>query len=252
LGCIWVQEILNMPLEVIQPAVATEGSNTNWAQQAAADAYVKLAAQPAQSQSDASNLPDSFKVKEHFFRSLFGMPEKFDIEGADGKDYGTITGKWIALTPSFKMEDNHGQNMGRARQELFSWGVKDDFYDGQDRMIGSVHEQVFRSMFGLGIFNRYSVLDGSGNRVGESDKVEALSTDLIIKGNDGQPIARLHRGMFNLFGDTWNVDVYKPGAIDKRELALMAAFKTHADNVKQREAQAESESKSDDEDSTDK
>ena len=128
---------------------------------------------------------------------------------------------------------NIGHNIAHARQEIFSWGTKDDFYDGQNHRLGSVQKEVLRSMFGMGVCNRYSVLNAEGQVIGTSGKTQALPTDFSINDQSGRPIARIHRCLFNWFGDSWPVEVYQPGALDKRELALIAALKTHADNEKQ-------------------
>jgi len=207
-------------IDTAQSSGKNDTRDSNWAKTAAADTYSKPAAQVAQ------DLPDHFQVKEEYLPSLFGLPERFDIEGDDSKDYGKIKSAY-SFTPSFTMEDAQGLETGSAKEDAWSWGVRDDYFDEQHNPLGSVQEDAISSLMGLG---KYTVTDANGARIGESDKEQALSTDFTIKDNSGELIARLHRGLFPLLVDAWSVDVYKPGVIDKRELAMIAAFKTQADN----------------------
>ena len=111
------------------------------------EAFTRVAATTTQPASDTLNLPSSFTVNEQWLPSAFGLPEKLDIKGTDGKEEGAISGKFFALTPTFNLSDDNGQNVGHASQQLFSWGTKDNFYNAQNKLIGSVQEYGFRRLW---------------------------------------------------------------------------------------------------------
>lgn len=171
-------------------------------------------------------LPDNFEVNE---RLVFKLKNAFDIK-ADGKDYGVVSEKLIALTRSFVYTDNSGATVATASLALLSWGTQIDIVDGGGRRIGTIKEEVFSSMFKT--WTTYKIMDAQGKVVAISRKTEIFSTTIALENLDGKVVAEVYRGAFNWFGDSWSVSVKQPGVVDSRILPFIAAYKTVADNDK--------------------
>lgn len=193
-------------------------------------------AAPAPQDPGAPVLPDEFTIHER----IIALTDTFDLK-AGKTSYGTLTEKFFSLTKSFTYTDASGRCIAKARTRLFSWGTHIDVTDCADRPIGAIKENVLKSWFK--VWTTYSILDGQNKEVAVSEKVEWISTDLVLRRPNGAVIAQLHRPWLNVLSDNWNVKLLDHAAVDSRLIVLIAAYKTSVDNDRRRE-----ESDKDDED----
>jgi uncharacterized protein YxjI len=185
----------------------------------------------------ARALPNHFELSE---RILFKWKTSLDVKG-DGHNLGNVSERVISLTRSFVLEDNTGAKTATGSVALVSWGTQIDVNDGSGNRIGTIKEEVLSSLFKT--WTTYRILDANGNQIAESHKTEWIDTDITLNAPDGKVVAKLHRGWFTKFGDSWTVDVTDP-RVDPRLAVMIAAFKTAADNDKSHSGSSSSDKSS--------
>ena len=185
---------------------------------------VPVGAVQTRARDAARDLPDNFEVNEKFW----SWTTSLSVE-AGGRSYGRVSKHFWAWTTAFTYEDASGACLAKARQKALSWGVEIEVTDCAGRSLGEIHENVWDSAFGAGIWNKYTIFGpGGAPKLAESDKVQFLTTSITLTDASGQ-VARLYRPV-NLVTDTWAVGVSRRGVVDKRLLVFIAAYKTAKDN----------------------
>jgi len=164
-----------------------------------------------------AQLPNNFKIEE----DVMSIGTDFELTGCDGY----IDQKLLSLSSSFTLKIN-GSTYARSSQRIFSIGSKIDIYDNKDVKIGVIEEQIFSSW---GIYSKYVIYDGSGNRVAESRKHQLMATEFVITGEDGGIVCIITRPAINFFSDTWSVS-FKDDKYDKRLFVFIPCYKTYRDN----------------------
>jgi|GEM_PF-1687139 len=203
------------------------------------------AAAPAATISAAPTLPDEFTVHEEIIsvRKLLLDTDTFDLK-AGGKPFGKIIEKFLTLTKDFTFNDASGACVAKSHAKLISWGTHIDVSDCSGRPLGAIQEHVFRSLFKVNTV--YSILDGRGQEIATSEKVEWISTNLTLRKPGGAVIAELRRPWLNVLSDDWDVKIQDHAAVDSRMIVLIAAYKTSVDNDRREEQEAQDKKKDDD------
>ncbi|MBI5240763.1 MAG: hypothetical protein HY926_09845 [Elusimicrobia bacterium] len=178
----------------------------------------------------APQLPSEFKIKER----VISLTDTFDVV-AGGQKYGTITEKFFSLTRSFKYKDSQDNLVAEARARILSWGTHIDVTDNLGQPIGSIKEQVFKSLFK--VYTAYSILDAGGKEIALSEKVDWIGTKLAISDKQGRLVATIERPWINFFSDHWTVKVHDPKTVDSRVMVMIAAYKTSVDNARRRDSE---------------
>ena len=235
-----------VPLLALLLAAGPAGAASSAFEQlrASAGAAVPVVAVPAAAPAPAPApseqgpvLPDEFTVHER----VISLTDTFDLK-AGSSSFGTITEKFFSLAKAFTYVDGSGRCVAKARARLLSWGTHIDVTDCSDRPVGTIKENVMKSWFK--VWTTYSILDARNAEVAVSEKVEWISTDLLIRRPGGGEIASLHRPWLNVFSDNWAVKIRDHAAVDSRLIVLIAAYKTSVDN--DRRAEEDSKKKDDD------
>lgn len=156
-------------------------------------------------------------------RNMSFMPS-FRIVDSDNF-FGTVN-KRFALRNTFEVEDASESVLYRGEQEIFSWGVKINFTDSSGTLVGSLHEEVWESLFKP--MTSYTIYDGRGNVIGKSEKLEWLTTEFTIYDSHGDIAATIERPWFS-FPEKWNVTIIKP-TIDPKLVFSIVAYKSSADD----------------------
>ena len=73
------------------------------------------------------------------------------------------------------------------------------------------------------------VIRASGKQLAVSEKSEWFGTTITLTSPSGAVVAELDRPWINIWSDTWNVYIKKPGVVDNGILVMIAAFKTASD-----------------------
>jgi len=198
----------------------------------AAPAAKAVGAPPAQTMGQSAGapaLPAEFVIHER----VISLVTKFDLT-AGSASFGTITQQFFSLARAFTYDDASGRCVARARARILSWGSHVDVTDCADRPIGSIKEQVLKSLFK--VHTTYSMLDASGAEIATSTKVGWISTEVTITRPDGRKIATLSRPWLSILSDIWTVKLADQAAVDSRMIVMIAAYKTSVDNARRREA----------------
>ena len=169
------------------------------------------------------SIPNQFTLNER----TVSFTTTLDLQDDDGT-FGRIDEKFFKLTKSFNYTDSSGYKVAEAREKLFSWGVQVDVFDCQGQKIGTIKENILKSLFKTS--TTYTIENAIGNVVAVSNKVDIVATSFTLKDPSGKKIATLKRSMFSLFGDNWNVKVYNHDILDPRILVMIGAYKTSTDN----------------------
>lgn len=185
------------------------------------------------SASGAINLPSHFKINE----KVLTLTDTFAIVD-DTYSYGTIRQAFFALSKSFTFKDAQENIQATARTRLITFGTKIDVKDGSGKLIGSIEEEILKSF--LKVTTTYRIEGPNGEILGQSEKIDFLSTDFYITTKDGKSVARIHRPMINLIRDSWTVDLTDKVSIDPRLVLMIAAYKTSTDNDRAAESSSSS------------
>ncbi|MBI5623623.1 MAG: hypothetical protein HY924_07595 [Elusimicrobia bacterium] len=191
----------------------------------------------------APEIPASFRIYERFF-TLF--VEKFDLKDSSDNAFGRIEGKFFRLTKTFQYLDASGHKVAEARARFFALGSTVDVTDGQGRVIGTIKENILKSLFK--VYTSYNILDAQGRVAAESEKVEWLSTEIVLRSPDGRIAATVRRGFKeNLFRftDRWDVTISDPKAVDPRLVVMIGVYKSSVDNDRRKKASDDDKRRSD-------
>jgi len=167
------------------------------------------------------------------------LTDKFDIEEnliSIGTDFTISTGgiieqRTLNLRTTFEYLQND-KVIASAEKSLLSWGVEIIIYDSKKEKIGSIEEEIIKSMFSIKTI--YTIKDAKGTVLGTSKKLDFIGTDIDIYDQSGNIICTMTRPMINLLSDTWTVNIIN-NKIDKRILIFIPCYKTYADNERKDE-----------------
>lgn len=167
------------------------------------------------------------ELKERIF---FKWKNSLDVTVA-GKDEGKVAESVIQLSRTFTWTDERGKTAASASVAIISIGTDIYVYNGAGNRVGSIEERIF-SRWGK-TWSGYDIKDARGNKIASSDKTEFMGTTITLTAPDGTKLAKLNRPWVNVMGDSWGIEVLKPGVVDNRILVMIAAFKTAADRDKE-------------------
>jgi uncharacterized protein YxjI len=173
-----------------------------------------------QTTTSSKELPNSFEMKE----VIMTIGTDMNIV-SDGQNYGKVEERTFNWGSNFEYFDNTGKKKATAKEKVMSWGMHIDIFDEKNNKIGSLEEEILKGFFSWKTY--YKILDASDNSIGESEKLEFISTDIEIFSKSGESLCKIHRPGLNLIGDTWNVNI--TGNIDKRLVVFIPPYKTSAD-----------------------
>lgn len=168
-------------------------------------------------------IPNEFTLEEH----IISIGTDFSIV-ADQK-IGTIKEKVVNLTTTFEIYDINNNLQARSEQELISWGTQINIFDRNHNKIGSIEEEVFKSLFK--VHTEYRIFDKYGKQIAVSEKFDVISTNFEIYDMSNNLICKIKRPMINVFSDSWNVKMYGNN-VDRKLLLFIPAYKTCRDNDK--------------------
>jgi uncharacterized protein YxjI len=173
-------------------------------------------------------LPNAFVVKEKFW----AIGNDFEIYSADKKDtyLGKIEQRIWNLTTVFELKDAKGELVAKAKSRFWALGSTIDVTDAQGVKIGTVKEDILKSLFK--VVTTYTVLDAKGKSLGTSEKLEVFSTKVSVLDSTGKQVFLTKRPMINLITDKWETTISNRGGIDLRLLVFIPAYKTAADNYR--------------------
>jgi uncharacterized protein YxjI len=172
------------------------------------------------------DLPSQYNLKE----KVLSWTTTLDVTDANGSNEGQIVKKLFSWGIEFDYTNQFGQYAGQGHTEVFSWGKQIDLKDCQGNQIGGIKEDILKSLFKISTV--YTLTDGSGQKVAESDKFDLGTTDFTIRDIHGSTVATLHRPFFNLVGDVWQVNLQNVTTVEPLTLLMIGAFKTDADDHK--------------------
>lgn len=171
----------------------------------------------------APALPNNFEIVQ----KAFTWGKTFEVK-AGGVTHARIVEKLFTWGRTFRYENNNGLLVASAHAKPFSWGVHIDVFDSSGALIGSIKEDLNRSIFSP--YTIYHILDANGQEVALSKKYQLFSTDITLTNpRTGQQVANMHRNALNFLGDTWYVSVQNREGVDPRLLVVISAFKTAED-----------------------
>jgi uncharacterized protein YxjI len=226
------------PLHASRLTLEDAAGNLQEAVEAQPGAQPILAVAPGAAPSQAPALPRSFRIDE----KVLSWTTSFRLRD-ESKQHalGEITKKLFSWTTTFTYKDASGNVVALAHAKLFSWGTQIVVEDEAGRKIGTIKENVLKSLFK--VHTVYSILDGADKEVAVSEKTDWITTNFEIHDKNGRLVAKMHRGFFNVFADHWDVQLGDSGAVDSRVTVMIAAYKTDVDNQRRAE-----ESKKNDDD----
>ena len=187
----------------------------------------------------APEVPATFSIYERFF----AFTDTFDIK-ADDATLGMIRERLISFTKSFVYTDAGKNKVAEARARFFALGSTVDVTDGAGRKIGTIKEDILKSLFK--VYTQYQILDAAGRPIASSEKVEWLSTEIVLRDPSGRVIAEVRRGFKeNLLRltDRWDVSIRDPKAVDARMIVMIAAYKSAVDNDRRKEQSSKNSDK---------
>ena len=174
------------------------------------------------------DLPNDFILNER----VIAWSTTLDLEDEEGK-FGKVAERITSLTRSFNYDDQNDNRIATARQKILSWGIQVDVFDCENNKIGTIKENVIKSL--LKVNTEYSILDPHGNLIAQSNKVDWLATSFTLKDDWGAVVATIERPMFNWFGDNWTINIVNNDVVDPRVLVMIGAYKTSVDNQRRSE-----------------
>lgn len=166
-------------------------------------------------------LPNSFKMTEN----ILSIGTDMSIE-SNGEEIGKVEERTLNFGKTFEYFDSKGDKKAIGKQKVFSLATTIEIFDENNKKIGTFKEELFKGMFSFSTY--YTISDAFGNLIGESEKIDWLSTNIEIKSTSGEILCQIHRPAFNLVSDHWEVNI--SGDIDKRLVVFLPCYKTSADN----------------------
>lgn len=180
----------------------------------------------SQNKSDITqNVPRTLSGSMTLQERYFAIGTDLDISDKDGV-VGKIEQRTLNLATSFDYRDNQGTLIATAKSRLLSFGTHIDIFDAKGEKIGSLRDQVVKNLFSW--TRTFSIDDKDGNEIATSERLQYFATSITVRSRGGALVAQISRPSFNLFTDTWTVDI--PGDIDKRLIIFIPSYKTHSDN----------------------
>ncbi len=171
---------------------------------------------------DAPELPNELTITER----IISLVTTFDLASSKGS-LGTVSKRFISFADKFDWYDG-ARLVATGRKQILSWGATVDVFDARAGKIGTIKEQVLKSLFK--VYTTYSIQDASGNTVAESEKVQWLATKFTLRDRKGYVVARIERPWLNVLRDRWTVKISDHKAVDSRLLVMIGVFKTDVDN----------------------
>ncbi len=167
------------------------------------------------------SLQSDYKIKE----KILSIGHDFEITSGL-QNVGSIRQRVFNWGKTFEMMNEADQLVARAEARIFSIGSKVDIYDCVGRLIGSVQENVLKSLFK--VHTVYSVFNPNGEKIGQSKKLDWVGTDITYYSVSGHPMAQMSRPWINWFVDTWTIS-FNSTQVDPRLFFFAAAYKTAVD-----------------------
>jgi uncharacterized protein YxjI len=161
-------------------------------------------------------IPATVQLQEH----LLSIGTDFTIS-ASGKTFGQVTEKVLNLGTTFELVDSSGKIIAKAHKEIFTLGTKIRIEDCQGQPLGSIEAEFMQNFFTL--YSRYTLKSGSGQTIGQSQKVALMATSFELSSTQGLAV-RISRPWLSLT-DQWTVEITSPD-IDPRLALFLAAFAT--------------------------
>lgn len=169
---------------------------------------------------------------------VLGVGEGFVLSSGRQK-VGKISEQWTSVTnalgltnlKNFTFYDANGAKVSAANEAAISIGKRINISDCEGKSVGTIQENIFKSLLGFGVTSSYSILNENGKEIGRSEKTEWLTARLKIKDNSGNVIAEINRSTSFLTHafDGWTIKVLNPKAFDARFAAMIVAYKASAD-----------------------
>jgi len=172
-------------------------------------------------------VPARFSIYERFF----SFTNTFDLYEGDTRKFGTLTEAFFSFGRTFTYTDAANRKVAVAHARVFSIGTTVDVADEQGRPIGTIREDVLKSLFK--VYTLYHVLDASGREIATSQKTDFLSTEIVLRDPSGRVVAEVRRDFktnFFRLTDKWDVTIVDPAAVDPRLIVVIGAYKTAVDN----------------------
>jgi len=166
-------------------------------------------------------LPNQFEMDEVIM--TIGTDMNINV---GNQTIGKIEERSLSWGKTFEYFDNTGVKKATGKEKVLSWVTTIEIFDENNQKIGTVEEEVLKGLFSFKSY--FTITDASGKLIGESEKLDWLSTDIEVKSPSGELLCNIHRPGINIISDTWNVEV--TGDIDKRLIVFIPCYKTSADN----------------------
>lgn len=172
------------------------------------------------------NIPENVIIEE----DVISIGTDFTLLSSDGKHLGSIEEEVLNFTATFKLLNNSGNMICYSKQELISFGTKINIIDNDNKLMGKINENVFKS---FSVYTQYDILDIYDKKIAKSDKEELLSTTFNIYDNNNNIICVIHRPMINVFSDKWVITFHTDDQNLRRMLLFIPCYKTFRDNSKE-------------------
>lgn len=132
----------------------------------------------------------------------------------------------FSIGSSFTLLKNNSE-IATSREAILSFGKKIMVYDSSQKLIGSIEEEIFESIFS--VYSVYSIYDKNHKKIATSKKIDFLGTRIDLFDSSGKLIAKIGRPAINFFGDTWNIEILNT-SIDYRILIFIPCHKSLSDS----------------------
>lgn len=171
---------------------------------------------------------------------LFSIGTDMNISSGNEK-IGKIEQRIFNWGRTFELMDPQGKLVATASQRAFSWGVEINVVDCQNRFIGSIKENILDSLFK--VHTIYSISGVDGALIGQSTKIELLSTTVRFFNRQNHELAKLHRPFASWPTEKWQLNKdHLTEKMDDRLLVFVAAYKTAADKARRAESDSKARS----------
>lgn len=182
---------------------------------------------PTTTQQDEWNKPEHIDIPNSFEMDQVVLTIGTDMNiTSNNENIGKVEERTINWGKTFEYFDNTGKKLATGKQKVLSLVTTIDIFDGDENKIGTVKEELVKSLFSF--YSYYKILDSKGRMIAESKKLDLFSTDIDIYSKSGELLCEMHRPAFNLISDTWEVNIH--GNIDKRLIIFIPCYKTSADD----------------------
>lgn len=141
----------------------------------------------------------------------------------DGQEVAQLEEKVLSLSTTIILKVKN-KIVAKSEKKMFSFGSKTEITDCDGNLIGTIEEQVLKSL--TSISSQYNLYDKNHVFLANSEMSQFLSTSLVIKGKDGQLTAI--RDRINIMSDSWTIN--QVGNLDQRLLLFIPVMKTLSDN----------------------